>query len=161
MRAGNDYLFFANVEGFIQHKKSPRITDLRANATATVDDIALVEAGVVRAHLMNAASKQRLRFSSKPQLSVRLQGRADSSGEDQLGSNTEDQVFPAEFAAGDTFLMRAAIPEWTYSVSVESKDPTISARPGVTAFNVKPGETVEIDLPVDVTKPGGAHDGKP
>lgn len=57
--------------------------------------------------------------------------------------------------------MRAAIPDWTYSASVESNDPSISARPGVIAFNVNPGETVEIDLPVDVQKPGGANDSKP
>jgi hypothetical protein len=96
--------------------------------------------------LVGAASKQRIRFSSKPQVAVMLHGRAASS--------TEDRDWPAEFAEGDTFLLRAAIPDWTYSVSVESKDPTISPRSSVTAFNVRPGETVEIDLPVDVTKPG-------
>ncbi|HEV3298362.1 MAG TPA: carboxypeptidase regulatory-like domain-containing protein [Planctomycetaceae bacterium] len=146
LRAGNEYLVFSNFEGFIQNKKSPRIGALPANDAATVDDMELVRAGVVRAHLVGAASKQRIRFSSKPQVAVMLHGRAASS--------TEDRDWPAEFAEGDTFLLRAAIPDWTYSVSVESKDPTISPRSSVTAFNVRPGETVEIDLPVDVTKPG-------
>jgi hypothetical protein len=149
LRAGNDYLVFSNFEGFIQNKKSPRISALRENEAETADDIELVQAGVVRTHLVDAASKQRIRFSSKPPVSVVLHGRAASS--------TEDRDWPAEFAEGDTFLLRAAIPEWTYSVSVESKDPTISARPGVTAFDVKPGETVEIDLPVDVTKPSSGR----
>jgi hypothetical protein len=153
LRARNDYLVLSNFEGFIP-KKAPRITNLPASTTKTVDDIAIVQAGVVRFHLMNAASKKRIRFSSKPQVSVALHGRPDPSPQDQLWSSTEDQAWPAEFTGGDTFLMRAALPEWIYSVFVESKDPTISVRPSVTAFNVRQGETVEIDLPVDVTKPG-------
>jgi hypothetical protein len=145
LRAGNEYLVFSNFEGFIP-KKSPRITNLPASTTKTVDDIAIVRAGVVRAHLVGAASKQRIRFSSKPQVSVVLRSQPDWS--------VEDQVWPAEYTEGSTFLLRAAVPDRTYSVSVESKDPTISPRSSVTAFNVRPGETVEIDLPVDVTKPG-------
>ncbi|HET6328338.1 MAG TPA: carboxypeptidase regulatory-like domain-containing protein [Planctomycetaceae bacterium] len=153
LRAGNEYLVFSSFEGFIQNKNSPRINALHANDTATTDDIQLVRAGVVRAHLIDAASKQRIQFSSKPQVAVVLHGRTDSS--------TEDRDWPAEFAEGDTFLMRAAIPDWTYSVSVESKGGTISPRPSVTALNVRPGETVEIDLPVDVKKPGAARDKRP
>ena len=126
---------------------------MHANDTATTEDIQLVRAGVVRAHLMDAASKQRIRFASKPQVSVVLHGRTDSSA--------EDRDWPAEFIEGDTFLMRAAIPDWTYSVSVESNDGKISRRPSVTAFNVRPGETVEIDLPVDVTKTARANDKRP
>jgi hypothetical protein len=145
LRAGNEYLVFSNFEGFIP-KKSPRITNLPASTTKTVDDIAIVRAGVVRAHLVGAASKQRIRFSSKPQVSVVLRSQPDWS--------VEDQVWPAEYTEGSTFLLRAAVPDRTYSVSVESKDPTISPRPSVTAFNVRPGEMVEIDLPVDVRKPG-------
>jgi hypothetical protein len=111
------------------------------------------EAGVVRAHLVDAASKQRIRFSSKPEVSVVLRS--------QPAWSTEDQVWPADFTEGSTFVLRAAIPDRTYSVSVESKDPTISARPGLTVLNVTPGEMVEIDLPVDITQPGGAKDRKP
>src|SRR5580704_14723313 len=58
LRARNDYLVLSNFEGFIP-KKAPRITNLPASTTKTVDDIAIVQAGVVRFHLMNAASKKR------------------------------------------------------------------------------------------------------
>jgi beta-lactamase regulating signal transducer with metallopeptidase domain len=150
VRAGNDYLVISNFEGFYA-KDIPVIRALPANATATVDDIALVQAGIVRVHLIDAASKQRIRFSSKPQVSVVLHGGPPSVG---------DRDWPAEFLEGGTFLLRATLPDWTYSISVESNDPTISARPSVTALNVRPGEIVEIDLPVDVAKPGGANDKK-
>jgi hypothetical protein len=104
-----------------------------------------VQAGVVRAHLIDAASKRRITFAAMPQVSVLLRSEPKSSIEDEI---------PAEFTEGSTFLMRAAIPGHTYLIQVESNDPTISPRPVVTAFNVRPGETVEIDLPVDVRKPG-------
>jgi hypothetical protein len=38
-------------------------------------------------------------------------------------------------------------------LAVDSSDPTISPQPGTIVFNVPPGETVEIELPVDVRKP--------
>jgi hypothetical protein len=152
LRADNDYKIHSNFEGFLP-EISPLSRVLRANATATVGDLTLVPAGVVRVHLMDAASKQRIHFSSKPRVSVVLRSRPDWS--------TEDQVYPTPFVEGNAFLMRAARADLTFSVSVESNDPTISARPGVIVLNVRPGETVEIDLPVDVTKTGGANDKKP
>jgi hypothetical protein len=146
LRAGNEYLVFSNFEGFIQNKKSPRISGLPANETATADDIELVRAGVVRAHLINAETKQRILFSAKPKkVSVVLRCQPKWSKEDQL--------YPAEFTEGSSFLMRAANPDYTYSIAVESNDPTISPQAGTIVFNVQPGETVEIDLPVDVRKP--------
>ncbi len=71
----------------------------------------------------------------------------------QPKGSKNDQLFPAEFTEGSSFLMRAAIPDCTYSIAVEGNDPTISPQPGTIVFNVQPGETVEIDLPVDVRKP--------
>jgi hypothetical protein len=151
LRAGNDYLVISNCESF-SPRKLPLIRKLVANATARVDDLELVQAGIVRAHLMNAATKQRIRFSSKPQVSVVLDGGPPS---------INDRGWPAEFTEGSMFVMRAAIPDWAYFLSVESKDPTISPRPGVTVLNVRPGETVEVDLPVDVTKPDATKDTAP
>ncbi len=145
LRGGNDYQIVSLFEGYLS-EGAAKIRALPANATATAADLALVRAGVVRAHLINAESKQRIRFPAKPKrVSVVLRSQPKGS--------TEDQLYPAEFTEGSSFLMRAAIPGWTYSIAVESNDPTISPRPGVTAFNVRPGETVEIDLPVDVRKP--------
>jgi hypothetical protein len=144
LRAENEYLVFARAEGFIS-LRSPRIRALPANATVTAEDLTLVQAGTVRAHLLDAASKQRLRFSSKPQVSVVLRTRREGA--------QQDQVFPAEFTQGSAFLMRAAIPDRVYSIAVESEDPAISPRKDLIVFNVRPGETIEIDLRVDVRKP--------
>jgi hypothetical protein len=145
LRGGNDYQILSQFEGCLS-QAVPEIRTLPANATVTADDLALVRAGVVRAHLINAESKQRIRFSSKPKrISVVLRSQPKGSKQDEL--------FPAEFTEGSSFLMRAAIPGWTYSIAAESNDPTISPRPVATVFNVEPGETVEIDLPVDVRKP--------
>jgi hypothetical protein len=145
LRGGNDYQILSQFEGYLS-QAFPKIRALPANATVTADDLALVRAGVVRAHLINAESKQRIRFPVKPRrVSVVLRSQPKGSKEDQL--------YPAEFTEGSSFLMRAAIPGWTYSIAVESNDPTISPRPGAIVFNVEPGETVEIDLPVDVRKP--------
>jgi hypothetical protein len=145
LRGGNDYHVISQLEGYIS-RAFPEIRALPANATVTADDLALVRAGVVRAHLINAESKQRIRFPAKPKrVSVVLRSQPEGSKEEQLN--------PAEFTEGSSFLMRAAIPGWTYSIAVESSDPTIWPRPGAIVFNVEPGETVEIDLPVDVRKP--------
>jgi hypothetical protein len=145
LRGGNDYQILSLFQGYLS-EGFPKIRALPANATVTADDLALVRAGVVRAHLINAESKQRIRFPAKPKrVSVVLRSQPKGS--------TEDQLYSAEFAEGSSFLMRAAIPGWTYSIAVESNDSTISPRPGATVFNVEPGETVEIDLPVDVRKP--------
>jgi hypothetical protein len=145
LRGGNDYQILSQFEGCLS-QPFLKIRALPANATVTADDLALVRGGVVRAHLINAESKQRIRFPAKPKrISVVLRSQPKGSKQDEL--------FPAEFTEGSSFLMRAAIPGWTYSIAVESNDPTISPRPGATVFNVEPGETVEIDLPVDVRKP--------
>jgi len=145
LRGGNDYHVFSRLDGYIC-QAFPEIRALPANGTVTADDLALVRAGVVRAHLINAESKQRIRLPAKPKrVSVVLRSQPKGSKEDQL--------YPAEFTEGNSFLMRAAIPGWTYSIAAESDDPTISPRPGAIGFNVQPGETVEIDLPVDVRKP--------
>jgi hypothetical protein len=145
LRAGNDYRIYPYFEGYISHA-FPELRSLPANSTATAGDLALVRTGVVRAHLMNAESKQRIRFPAKPKrVSVVLHSQPDD--------RKQEQVYPADFTEGSSFLMRAAIPGRTYSVAVESNDPTIAPRPGVIVFNVQPGETVEIDLPVDVRKP--------
>lgn len=112
----------------------------------TADDLEFVRAGIVRAHLINAETKQRILFSAKPKkVSVVLRCQPKGSKNDQL--------FPAEFTEGSWFLMCAAIPECVYSIAVESTNPTISPQPATIVFNVQPGETVEIDLPVDVRKP--------
>jgi hypothetical protein len=145
LRGGNDYQILSQFEGYLS-QAFPKIRALPANATVTADDLALVRAGVVRAHLINAESKQRIRFPAKPKrVSVVLRSQPKGSKQDEL--------FPAEFTEGSSFLMRAAIPGWTYSIAAESNDPTISPRPVATVFNVEPGETIEIDLPVDVRKP--------
>jgi hypothetical protein len=145
LRAGNDYRVYPYFEGYIS-EVCPEIRALPGNSTVTADDLALVRTSVVRAHLMNAESKQRIRFPAKPKrVSVVLHRQPNGSKQDEL--------FPAEFTEGSSFLMRAAIPGWTYSIAAESNDPTIAPRSGVIVFNVQPGETVEIDLPVDVRKP--------
>jgi hypothetical protein len=145
LRGGNDYQILSQFEGYLS-QAFPKIRALPANATVTADDLALVRVGVVRAHLVKAESKQRIRFPAKPKrVSVVLRSQPEGSKEEQL--------YPAEFTDGSSFLMRAGIPGWTYSIAAESSDPTISPRPGPIVFNVEPGETVEIDLPVDVRKP--------
>ncbi|HEV8001842.1 MAG TPA: hypothetical protein VGP63_18290 [Planctomycetaceae bacterium] len=153
LRAGNDYLLFSRFEGYVRQQSLPLIQGLQANARTAVKDMTFVRLGVVRAHLIDATTKQRIRFPSKPPVCVLLEC------EPRWGVN--DEPISAEFTEGSAFLMRAAVPDRTYSISVESKDPTISPRRGVIAFNVQPGETVEIDLPVEVKKPRGAIDKKP
>src|ERR1700722_2867308 len=137
LRAENDYQVLARLDG--HHSVSfLKIRALPANTTVTADDLEFVRAGIVRAHLINAETKQRIQFSAKPKkVSVVLRCQPKGSKNDQL--------FPAEFTEGSSFLMRAAIPDCTYSIAVEGNDPTISLRPGTIVFNVQPGETVEID----------------
>ncbi len=145
LRAENDYQVFARLDDHLC-ESFLKIRALPAKASVTADDLEFIRPGVVRAHLINAETKQRVLFSAKPKkVSVVLRH--------QPKSNNQEQLRAAEFTEGSSFLMRAADPTYTYSIAVESSDPTISPRPATIVFNVQPGETVDIDLPVDVRKP--------
>lgn len=145
LRAENDYQVFARCDGHLSGTVR-NIRALPANTSVTADDLEFIRAGIVRAHLVNADTKQRILFTAKPKkVSVVLHYQPNWSKEDQSSR--------AQFTEGSSFLMRAANPDYTYSIAVESTDPTISPRPATIVFNVRPGETIDIDLPVDVRKP--------
>jgi hypothetical protein len=140
--AKSDYYLFVSKDGFVPTKRSPRPTAIPANVATPVEDIEMVRTGTIRGHVVDRITKKPIRLSTKPAVNFVVRSSRDTP----WGS----EPFTTRIGSDGAFEQRAVHPSRTYSLSVESDDPTIKSHANIVETLVAPGETVEMDLPVTV-----------
>lgn len=139
--AGNVYRVQVNKQGFFETTSRPFSSEVVADATSEIPEIAIAKVGTIRGRLVDAASGKPLSFPSKPRISV------------SLGTPLRDffgkQPWLADVNVDGTFVRRAVPSERSYSLSVISSDPAVKIKRDFGELTVGPGETVEVELPVE------------